>query len=120
MLSRRRRDPSLLRLAGLAAAACARNGASALSSPPAASPLSTAANVRNARRLGKSDLVVSETCLGTMTFGVQNDRADAFKQLDYARLTGCNFVDTSEIYPVPLNAPEWRGGATEEVRGRGD
>lgn len=52
-----------------------------------------------------------------MTWGVQNDAADAFAQLDYARSKGCNFIDTAELYPVPLTAPEWRAGATEEIIG---
>lgn len=53
-----------------------------------------------------------------MTFGVQNNAEDAFAQLDYARSRGCNFVDTAELYPVPLTAPEYRAGATEEILGR--
>ena len=53
-----------------------------------------ATNIRNARYLGKSDLLVSESCLGTMTFGVQNNDEDAFQQLDYATSVGCNFIDT--------------------------
>ena len=52
-----------------------------------------------------------------MTFGVQNTQEDAFEQLDYARSRGVNFIDTSEIYPVPLTAPEWRAGKTEEIIG---
>ena len=77
----------------------------------------TATNICNARHLGSSDLLVSEACLGTMTFGVQNTAADAFEQLDYARSVGCNFIDTAELYPVPLTAPEYRAGATEEIVG---
>ena len=53
-----------------------------------------------------------------MTFGIQNNDADAFEQLDYAFSTGCNFIDTAELYPVPLNCPEYRAGATEEILGR--
>lgn len=85
------------------------------------SGLSTAASVgtkvAGARQLGGSDLVVSEACLGTMTWGVQNNKDDAFQQLDYARSIGVNFIDTAELYPVPLTAPEWRAGATEEILG---
>jgi len=77
-----------------------------------------ATNIRNARYLGKSDLLVSESCLGTMTFGVQNNDEDAFQQLDYATSVGCNFIDTAELYPVPLTCPEYRAGATEEILGR--
>ncbi|KAL7475169.1 hypothetical protein ACHAW6_001093 [Cyclotella cf. meneghiniana] len=86
-----------------------------------ASSLSTttgaATNICNARNLGSSDLLVSEACLGTMTFGVQNTASDAFEQLDYARSMGCNFIDTAELYPVPLTAREYRAGATEEIIG---
>ena len=53
-----------------------------------------------------------------MTFGVQNNADDAFSQIDYARSRGCNFIDTAELYPVPLTAPEWRAGATEEIIGK--
>ena len=109
MLSRRRLGLSIL-------AAASTRRTSALSSP-----LSTTAaastNVCNARFLGNSDLVVSEACLGTMTFGVQNNQQEAFEQLDFARSRGCNFIDTAELYPVPVNAPEWRAGATEEIVG---
>lgn len=73
--------------------------------------------IAGARNLGGSDLVVSEACLGTMTWGVQNNQEDAFEQLDYSRSMGVNFIDTAELYPVPLTAPEWRAGATEEILG---
>ena len=43
-------------------------------------------------RLGDSDLVVSEVCLGTMTFGQQNSEKEAHQQLDYALANGVNFV----------------------------
>lgn len=73
--------------------------------------------VSGARKLGGSDLVVSEACLGTMTFGVQNDQKDAFEQLDYARSQGVNFIDTAELYPVPLTSPDWVPGTTETIVG---
>ena len=78
---------------------------------------SVSSKVCGARKLGGSDLVVSEACLGTMTFGVQNSQEDAFQQLDFARSRGVNFIDTAELYPVPLTAKEWRAGATEEIIG---
>ena len=52
-------------------------------------------------RISNSDLVVSEICLGTMTFGEQNDENDAHAQLDYAFEQGVNFIDAAEMYPVP-------------------
>ncbi|KAL7525828.1 hypothetical protein ACHAWF_001525, partial [Thalassiosira exigua] len=90
-------------------ASTARGGA-----PP---PSAASAMICNPRRLGGSDLIVSEACLGTMTFGVQNSNEEAFAQLDYAISRGVNFVDTAELYPVPLTAKEWRAGKTEEILG---
>ncbi|MBC3880579.1 aldo/keto reductase [Undibacterium sp. LX40W] len=52
------------------------------------------------KKLGSSDLSVSEVCLGTMTFGEQNSEAEAHQQLDYALAHGVNFIDTAEMYPV--------------------
>lgn len=55
-------------------------------------------------RLADSDLVVSQCCLGTMTWGEQNTEAEAHAQLDYAVAHGVNFIDTAEMYPVPPRA----------------
>ncbi len=52
-------------------------------------------------KLGSSDLMVSEVCLGSMTWGKQNTQADAVEQIDYALDQGINFIDTAEMYPVP-------------------
>lgn len=51
--------------------------------------------------LGRTGITVSRLCLGTMTFGEQNNEADAHAQLDYALGRGINFIDTAEMYPVP-------------------
>jgi aryl-alcohol dehydrogenase-like predicted oxidoreductase len=56
-------------------------------------------------KLGKSDLVVPKICLGTMTWGIQNTEAQAHEQLDYALSRGLNFIDTAEMYPIPVGAP---------------
>ncbi len=56
------------------------------------------------RRLGRTDLLVSAVCLGTMTFGEQNTHVQAHEQLDRALAAGINFIDTAEIYPVPPKA----------------
>jgi aryl-alcohol dehydrogenase-like predicted oxidoreductase len=66
-------------------------------------------------KLGDSDLLVSEICLGTMTYGQQNTREDAQEQLDYAISQGVNFIDTAEMYPVPGKAETQ--GKTEEYIG---
>ena len=59
--------------------------------------------------LPNSDIKVSKICLGTMTWGNQNNEADGFAQMDYAVEKGVNFFDTAELYPVP---------ATKETQGR--
>ena len=55
----------------------------------------------NFRRLGNTYVKVSTICLGTMTWGEQNDQKEAFKQMDYALDQGINFFYTAEIYPSP-------------------
>jgi aryl-alcohol dehydrogenase-like predicted oxidoreductase len=55
-------------------------------------------------KLGKSDLVVPKICLGTMTWGIQNTESQAHEQLDYALSRGLNFIDTAEMYPIPVGA----------------
>lgn len=55
--------------------------------------------------LGRSDIQVSDWCLGTMTFGNQTPEADAHTQIDTALDAGINFLDTAEMYPVnPIRA----------------
>ena len=70
----------------------------------------------NKRRLGKSGLVVSEICLGTMTFGSQLEEAPSFAVMDYAYEHGVDFFDTAEIYPVPPKKEYV--GRTEEIVGK--
>ncbi|MBS1180938.1 MAG: yhdN 2 [Proteobacteria bacterium] len=53
------------------------------------------------RRLGRSDLLVTPLCLGTMTYGQQTDRDEAFAILDRAVGFGIDFLDAAEMYPVP-------------------
>ena len=68
-------------------------------------------------QLGDSDLLVSEVCLGTMTWGKQNTEEDAIKQMNMAfDRYGVNFIDTAEGYPIPLQ-PETQG-ATDRVIGK--
>lgn len=67
-------------------------------------------------RLGRSGIVVSDICMGTMTFGNQADEATAFAILDRAVEAGIDFLDTAEMYPVPPDAKY--AGATEEIVGR--
>ena len=53
------------------------------------------------RRLGKTGIVVSEICMGTMTFGSTCDKSEAFRIMDRAVAAGIDFFDTAEVYPVP-------------------
>ena len=53
------------------------------------------------RQLGNTNIKVSVLCLGTMTWGEQNDEKEAHQQLDYALTQGVNFIDAAEMYPVP-------------------
>lgn len=66
-------------------------------------------------KLGLSFLEVSKVCLGTMTFGEQNNPDEAFAQMDYAVEKGVNFFDTAEMYPVP-GKPVTQG-RTEKIIG---
>ncbi|MDG1769785.1 MAG: aldo/keto reductase [Yoonia sp.] len=55
--------------------------------------------------LGRTDIMVSDWCLGTMTYGNQTPQDDAHRQIDMALDAGINFVDTAEMYPVnPISA----------------
>ena len=67
-------------------------------------------------RLGKSAIVVSDICMGTMTFGSQTDEAAALRILDRSYDAGIDFYDTAEGYPVPPDA-KWVG-RTEEIVGK--
>ena len=68
-------------------------------SASAVSPQATAKGAANRVRLGDSDLMVSECCLGTMTWGNQNTEAEAHAQLSHAILdAGLNFIDTAGTF----------------------
>jgi len=67
------------------------------------------------KNLGKTDLKVSLICLGTMTWGDQNNETEAFEQMDYALDQGVNFFDTAELYSVPPKKNTY--GSTEKIIG---
>ena len=67
------------------------------------------------RKLGKTDINVSEICLGTMTWGEQNTEKDGHEQMDYALDMGINFFDTAEMYAVPPRKETQ--GSTEKIIG---
>ena len=69
----------------------------------------------NFKKLGNTDLKVSTICLGTMTWGEQNNQKEAFEQINYALDNGINFFDTAEIYPSPCFEKTY--GATEKIIG---
>jgi len=70
----------------------------------------------NYNPLGKTDVLVSELCLGSMTWGSQNSEKEGHEQLDFAFDQGINFIDTAELYPtVPIAAGTQ--GRTEEIIG---
>lgn len=50
------------------------------------------------RPLGRSDIVVSVLALGTMTFGVETEEAEAHRQLDRFIAAGGTFIDTADVY----------------------
>ena len=67
------------------------------------------------RRLGRTDLLVTQICLGSMTWGQQNTEAEGHAQMDLAFSRGVNFIDTAELYPIPPKAETQ--GRTEKIIG---
>ena len=65
--------------------------------------------------LGSSGLSVSRICLGSMTWGLQNNQQDANEQIEYALSQGINFIDTAEMYAVPPSPDTY--GKTETIIG---
>lgn len=59
--------------------------------------------------LGQAGPMVSRFALGTMTFGVETDEREAFRQLDLFTERGGTFIDTADVYA---------GGVSEEILGR--
>ncbi|MED6148894.1 hypothetical protein PIB30_057338 [Stylosanthes scabra] len=68
-------------------------------------------NALEYRKLGDSDLTISEITLGTMTFGEQNTEKESHGILSYAFENGINALDTAEAYPIPMK---------KETQGRTD
>ncbi len=66
--------------------------------------------------LGRTGIMVSELCLGSMTWGTQNTEAEGHQQIDYALDHGINFIDTAEMYPTTPLSKETQGD-TERVIG---
>jgi len=85
----------------------------ALASAAAAAVVAPPAQGMRYRKLGSSDMMVSSCCMGTMTWGKQNTDEEAAAQLNLAWERGVNFLDTAEIYPVPV--AEETAGATDRA-----
>lgn len=66
--------------------------------------------------LGRTGLLVSRLCLGTMTFGLQSDETTARAVLDRAAEGGVTFIDTADVYPAGGDLGSV--GRTEEIVGR--
>ena len=65
--------------------------------------------------LGRTDMMVSELCLGTMTWGQQNSLEEGHAQMDWAQANGINFFDVAEMYPSAPNEPATRARPTESL-----
>ena len=63
--------------------------------------------------LGRSGVMVSRLCLGTMNFGPHTSEADSHAMMDRALESGINFLDTANGYGRPI-----KPGFTEEIIGR--
>ena len=61
--------------------------------------------------LGRTGLLVSRFCLGTMAFGREADEPTSIRIMDRALELGINFFDTANVYGQPR-------GITEEIVGR--
>ena len=63
--------------------------------------------------LGRTGLLVSRLCLGTMNFGPETSEEDSFTIMDRALEEGINFFDTANVYG-------WKKGegVTERILGR--
>src|SRR5580698_5074066 len=71
--------------------------------------------------LGRSGLIVSRLCLGTMNFGPLTDQADSHAIMDSAHDYGINFFDTANAYGLRSAGVSGLGegrGSTEAIIGR--
>ena len=67
------------------------------------------------KTLGRTDIKVTDICLGTMTWGSQNTEAEGHAQIAMARDAGITFMDTAELYAVPGSRET--SGRTETIIG---
>jgi aryl-alcohol dehydrogenase-like predicted oxidoreductase len=64
-------------------------------------------------KLGRTGLLVSPLCLGTMNFGPHTSEEESFQIMDQALELGLNFFDTANVYGGKLGE-----GVTEQIVGR--
>ncbi len=64
--------------------------------------------------LGRTGLLVSKLCLGTMAFGNSTDEKESFRIMDEALDVGINFFDSADNYGKATN----NEGITEKILGR--
>jgi len=69
------------------------------------------------RKMGRTGLMVSELCLGTMQFGWTADEDSSCQVMDAFWEAGGNFIDTADIYTTWAGDASY-GGKTEEIIGR--
>jgi len=67
------------------------------------------------RRLGDTGLMVSELCLGCMTFGREASEEDSKRLVDRFLDAGGNFIDTVDVYSKGVSE-EITGRAIKEIR----
>jgi 1-deoxyxylulose-5-phosphate synthase len=61
------------------------------------------------RSLGRTGVLVSPLCLGTMNFGAPTPENESIRMLDRALETGINFIDTANVY---------NAGESERITGK--
>ncbi|MBC6439727.1 MAG: NADP(H)-dependent aldo-keto reductase [Rhodospirillales bacterium] len=66
------------------------------------------------RRLGRTGIEVSLLCLGTMNFGSSETEAEGFRQMDFCLDRGINFLDTAEMYSIPVT-PKHQGNSERVI-----
>lgn len=65
--------------------------------------------------LGRTGQMISELCLGTMTYSTQTPQADAHRQIDMSLDAGINIIDCAEMYPVNPRLAETTGNAERVI-----
>jgi aryl-alcohol dehydrogenase-like predicted oxidoreductase len=61
------------------------------------------------RFMGKTGMLVSELCLGAMTFGRETPEDESYEMMDRFEAAGGNFIDTADVYST---------GISEQIVGR--